>query len=93
LIPNTEVFCGSENKHDRRTAPRQKLFVSVRKLQEQKPQHYKSVLGLTPGKDISSNSKTMQDRRTAQGTKFFVFVRILQELRSQTHNCPKFEFL
>jgi hypothetical protein len=43
-IPDKDVFCGSETVHDNRTVPRQKLFVLARKLQEQRPEHYKSVL-------------------------------------------------
>jgi hypothetical protein len=36
--PGEVRFCSSENKQDRRMAPRPKLFVSARILQEQTPQ-------------------------------------------------------
>jgi hypothetical protein len=44
-IAGEDVFCSSETKHDRRTAPRRKSFVSARRLQEQKPELRKTVLG------------------------------------------------
>jgi hypothetical protein len=44
-------FCSWESKHDSRTAPRPKLFVSARRLQEQKSQPRKCVLGSSTGKD------------------------------------------
>jgi hypothetical protein len=36
--PNEDGFCSSETKHDRRTALRQNLFVSARRLQELRSQ-------------------------------------------------------
>jgi hypothetical protein len=33
-IPSEDGFCCSETEHDTRTAPRPKLFVSARRLQE-----------------------------------------------------------
>jgi hypothetical protein len=42
--PGEDGFCSSETKHDRRTVPRPKLFVSVRRLREQRLQLGKSVL-------------------------------------------------
>jgi hypothetical protein len=83
-IPSKDVFCGSETKHERSMVPRQKLFLSARKLQKQKPQCYKSVLGSSPGEDVFSSSKTIKDRSMTQRTKFLVLARILQKLRSQT---------
>jgi hypothetical protein len=41
---NEDGLCSSETKHDR-MAPRPKLFVSIRILQEQWPQPQKFVLG------------------------------------------------
>jgi hypothetical protein len=35
---NEDNFCSSENKHDSKAAPRTKLHVLERKLQEQRPQ-------------------------------------------------------
>jgi hypothetical protein len=46
--PGEGSFCSSETKHDRRTAPRPKMFLSVVRLQEQKPQPQKIVLGSSP---------------------------------------------
>jgi hypothetical protein len=50
--PSEGGSCTSEIKHDRRTAPRPKLFVSKRRLQEQRPQPQKSVLGSSPGENV-----------------------------------------
>jgi hypothetical protein len=57
-----EVFCGLETKHDRRMVPRQKFFASARKLQKQRPQCNKSVLGSSASDDVFSSLKTIQDR-------------------------------
>jgi hypothetical protein len=51
-IPNV-IFCGLESKHYRRTVPRQMLLVSDRKLEEQRSQCYKSVLGSSPDEYIT----------------------------------------
>jgi hypothetical protein len=75
--------CSSENKNDRRTAPRPKLFVSERRLQKQRPWLWKAVLGSSPNEDVFSFSETKYDR-TVQITKLFVSARRLQELRLQT---------
>jgi hypothetical protein len=72
-----------ETKHDRRTSPSPKLFVSTRRLQEKRPQPRETVLGLSPGEDGFCSSETKHDRRTAPITKLLVSARILQELRSQ----------
>jgi hypothetical protein len=53
LSPGEGGFCSTETKHDRRTAPRPKLFVSTKRLQEQRSQPQKSVLGSSPGKMVS----------------------------------------
>jgi hypothetical protein len=63
--------------------PRQKLFVSKRRLRKQKSQPQKTVLGSIIGEDSFSSSETKQDRMV-QRTKLFLLVRKLQELRSQT---------
>jgi hypothetical protein len=60
----------------------QDQFVSMRKLQQQRPQHYKSVLGFSPSEDVFSSLETMQYIKTMQRTKFFV--PALWKLRSQT---------
>jgi hypothetical protein len=70
--------------------PTLKLFVSGKKLLEQRSQQYKHVLGSSLGEDDFSNSGTKQDR-TRQRTLVFVSAGILQELGSQTPNYPKFE--
>jgi hypothetical protein len=49
--------------------PKIKLSVLARKLQQQRPQLYKSVLGSSPDEDVISSSETMPDRRTMQRTK------------------------
>jgi hypothetical protein len=71
LIPNKVGFFRSKIKHDRRMAPRSKLFISARKLQEQKPQPYKTVQGLRLGEDGFCALVTMQYRRTMQTSYFF----------------------
>jgi hypothetical protein len=57
--------CSSETKHDRRTAPRPKLFVSKRRLQKQRPQRRRTILGSSSDKDDFCSSKTKHDIRTA----------------------------
>jgi hypothetical protein len=82
----TKMFCCSETKHDIRTAPRP--VVSVKRLQEQCPQPWKSALASSPGEDDLCSSENKKHRRRAQRTKLFVSVRILQKLRSQTRKLP-----
>jgi hypothetical protein len=82
-IPGEGGSCSSETKHDRRKAPRPKLFVLKRRLQELRPQPRNIILGSSPDKDVFSTSETKQDRM-AQRTTFFVSTSRLQELRSQT---------
>jgi hypothetical protein len=48
--------CSSETKNDRRTAAWLKLFVSKRRLQEQRPQYRETVLGSSLGDDLSVNN-------------------------------------
>jgi hypothetical protein len=42
----------SETKHDRRMAPRTKLFLSKRRLQKQRPEPRKNVLGSSLGEEF-----------------------------------------
>jgi hypothetical protein len=49
--PSEGGFCSSETKHDRRTARRSKLFVAVRKLQKERPEPRKTVLGSSDGEN------------------------------------------
>jgi hypothetical protein len=49
-IPDTDVSCSSETKHGS-MAPRIKLFVSKRRLQKQKSEPRKFVMGSIPSKD------------------------------------------
>jgi hypothetical protein len=65
-------FCTSETKHDIKSAPRPKLFVSARRLQEQRPQPRKICLGSSPGEDGFCNSETKHDRRTVPRSQLFV---------------------
>jgi hypothetical protein len=48
----TKLFSELEGKHDRRMKQRPDLFVSVRKLQEQRPKSYTCALGLSPSEDF-----------------------------------------
>jgi hypothetical protein len=64
-IPGMGGSCSSETKHDRRTAPRAKSFVSKRRLQKQRSKPQKTVLSLIPDKDGFCCSETKHDRRTA----------------------------
>jgi hypothetical protein len=41
-------FYSSESAHDKRAVPRPKLFVSMRRVEKQKPQPQKPVLGSSP---------------------------------------------
>jgi hypothetical protein len=82
--PGEGGFCILETKHDRRTSPRPKLFVSTWRLQEQQPQPRKTVLCSSPGEDVFCSSETKHDKITAQRTKLFILERRLQELKSET---------
>jgi hypothetical protein len=68
----------SETKHDRRMAPKPKLFVSARRLQEQRL-WFRKLLGSNPAEDGFCSSETKHDRRTAPRPKLFVPARRLQE--------------
>jgi hypothetical protein len=76
-------FCSSETKHDRRTAPRPKLFESVGVYRNKGRNPEKSALGSSPGEDGFFSSETKHDRRTVSRPKQFVSVKKLQEQRSQ----------
>jgi hypothetical protein len=84
LSPGEGGSCSSETKHNRRTAPRPKLFVSERRLQKQRHQTRKIVLGSSPGEDGFYSLETKHDKRTAPGPKLFVSARRLQEQRPQS---------
>jgi hypothetical protein len=60
LIPSEEGFCNSETKHNRRPAPRPKLFVSPERLR--RPQPRKSVLSSSFGEGGFFRSATKLDR-------------------------------
>jgi hypothetical protein len=68
----------AETKHNR-TASVPKLFVSNRRLQKQRPQLLKTVLGLIPGEDGLCSSKPKHDRRTAPRPKLIASERRLRE--------------
>jgi hypothetical protein len=84
--PPEDSFCSLGTKHDRRTAPKPKLFAPVTRLQEQRPQLQKTVLGSSPDEDGFSSLETKHNR-TVQRTKLFVLARS-QELQSQTQKLP-----
>jgi hypothetical protein len=60
--PGEDGLCSSKTKHDKRTAPRPKLFVSMRRLQEQMPQPQKTVLGSSLGEDVFCTLETNDGR-------------------------------
>jgi hypothetical protein len=62
--PIENVSCSSEAKHDRKTAPRPKLFASAMRLQEQGLQPRNTVLGSSPGEDIFRTMETNDGRIT-----------------------------
>jgi hypothetical protein len=62
-----------ETKHDKRTAPKSKLFVSKRRLQKQKSQPRVTLPGSIPGEDVFCSSETKHDRRTAQKNRIVCF--------------------
>jgi hypothetical protein len=64
LISKEEGFCSLETKHNRMTMPRPELFVSKRRLQKQRPQPLKTVLGSIPGEDVFCNEVTEYDNGT-----------------------------
>jgi hypothetical protein len=84
--PGEDGSCSSETKHNRRTASRSKLFVSKKRLQQQRSHPRIIVLGSSPGEDYFYSSETKHDRRTAERTKLFASAGRLQELRRQTEN-------
>jgi hypothetical protein len=78
-VPAARKLCKID---ERRQRP--KLYVSKRRLQKQRPQPRKTVLGSSPDEDIFCSSETKHDRRTAPRQNLFVSARKLQELRSHT---------
>jgi hypothetical protein len=79
-------FCSLETKVDRRMAPRPKLFVSMRRLQKQRPTtppKKRTVLGSSPDKDGLCSSETKYDKRTAPRKKFFYH---WEDYRNKGHN-------
>jgi hypothetical protein len=83
LSTNEGGSCSSETKHDRRMAPRPKLFVLARRSQEQRPQPQKSVLGSSHIGDGFCSSETKHNKRVVPRPKLFVLARRLQEQRPQ----------
>jgi hypothetical protein len=63
--PDEDGFCSSETKHDRRTAPRLKLFASARTLHKQRPQPQETPQGSSTDEDGFNSSGTEYDRRMA----------------------------
>jgi hypothetical protein len=90
-FPGEGVSCSSETKHDRRTAPRRKLFVSKRRLQKQRPEPRKLYLVRLPTKMISVVRKlsTIEERRQVQS---YLFGEEITGTKVTTpKNCPGFE--
>jgi hypothetical protein len=81
--PGEGGSCSSESKHNRRTAPRPKFFVSKRRLQKQRLQPRKVALGSCHGEDVFCSSETKHDRTTAPRPKLFVSARRLQKQTPQ----------
>jgi hypothetical protein len=78
-------------KHDRKMGPRRKLFVSNR-LQKQRPQPRRTVLGSITGEGVFCTSETKHDRRTAPRPKLFVSGEEITETKAIIpENCPGFE--
>jgi hypothetical protein len=95
-IPAEGVSCSSENKHNRRMAPRQKSIFSKGGSQKQRPEPRKIVLGLISSEDGFCSSDTKHDRRTAPRPKLFISKRRLQKqtlhnrvLTRKFHVAPK----
>jgi hypothetical protein len=86
LIPSEGGSCSSETKHDRRTAPRPKLFVSRRILQKQRLQPRKTLLSSIPVKDGFWSSDTKLNTRTAP-RQMFLLRRL--NYRNRGHNPRK----
>jgi hypothetical protein len=61
--------------------PRPKLFVSERRLQEQRSQPQKAALGSSPGEDGFFSLEMKHDRRMAPRSELFVLAGRLQEQR------------
>jgi hypothetical protein len=59
--PGEDVFCTLESDDGRR---REELFVSAERLQEQRSQPQKTVLGLSPDEDVFCTLETDDGRRT-----------------------------
>jgi hypothetical protein len=80
-------FCGWKTKHDRKRAPKPKLFVSKRKLQD-KSHNPEYVLGWSPGEVGFCSSVTKHDRGTEAITKLFVSAGRIQDKRLKTRKLP-----
>jgi hypothetical protein len=87
------VFVARETEHDKRTAPRPELFVTARRLQEQRPQPERTVLGSSHGEDVFCTLETNDTRTTWIRPTLFVSVRRIKEQSSPTlKGCLEFEF-
>jgi hypothetical protein len=73
-----------ENKHDKRTAPKTKLSASAGRLEEQRPQPRKYVLGSSPGEGGFCSLETKHNKRAAPRIKFSASAGRLQEQRPQS---------
>jgi hypothetical protein len=76
-------FCSSETKHDRSTAPRPKLLVSNKRLQD-KGRHHEYLPGSSPCEDGFCSSITKHVRGTEPRTKLFVSAGRIQKQRLRT---------
>lgn len=103
LMPNEDGFCSLGTTRNRRTMTRSKLFVSARKLWEQRPQLQKLVLGSSTSEDGFKSSGTKRDRtaqtlsiieeRCQNQSYFFQGRKKTQEQMPQPQkNCPGFNF-
>jgi hypothetical protein len=64
---------------------------SARKLQQQKPQSFKSIPGLSLGESGVYGLGTVPDRTTKPRTEFFISARVFHKIILQTRNCPNFD--
>jgi hypothetical protein len=90
LSPTKGATCTLETKHDRRTAPRTKLFFSAKRLQEQRQQPQITVFLTSPGEDDFFSSEIRHDTRIGPIPKLLVSAQRIQEKR---HNLEKVPWL
>jgi hypothetical protein len=72
-IPSEDGSCSLDTNHDRRTAPRPKLFCFEEEIIETNATTPKTVLGSSPDEEVLCSSKTQTYEKNGAKAKFVCF--------------------